>query len=52
MFTKEEIETAIKVINQVSGEPSVGIIADLIKDIRNASAPVIEKRVTSAEEKR
>jgi len=52
MFTKEEIETAIKVINQVSGEPSVGIIADLIKDIRNVSAPAKEVRVTEPKETR
>ena len=52
MPTKEELETAIKVINEIAGDPEVGVIADLVKDIRNASAPAKEVRVTEAKETR
>lgn len=33
MATKEQIASAIKIINQVSGTPDSGAIADLVKDI-------------------
>ena len=53
MFTKEEIETAIKVINEFAGTPDVGVIAELVKDIRKSSdAPTKEVRVTEAKETR
>lgn len=52
MPTKEELETAIKVINEIAGDPEVGVIADLVKDIRKASAPGKEVRVTEAKETR
>lgn len=52
MPTKEELETAIKVINEIAGDPEVGVIADLVKDIRKASAPAKEVRVTEAKETR
>jgi len=52
MPTKEEYETAIKVINEIAGSPSSGVIADLVKDIASASAPAKEVRVTEAKETR
>lgn len=53
MFTKDEIETAIKVINQIAGNPDVGVIAELVKDIRKSSdAPTKEVRVTEPKETR
>lgn len=52
MPTKEEFETAIKVINEIAGSPDVGVIADLLKDIEKASAPAKEVRVTEAKETR
>jgi hypothetical protein len=52
MFTKEEIETAIKVINEVSGSPEVGAVAELVKEIKGSSVPAKEIRVTEAKETR
>jgi hypothetical protein len=52
MPTKEEFETAIAVINEIAGSPDSGVIADLVNDIRKASAPAKEVRVTEAKETR
>jgi hypothetical protein len=52
MFTKEEIETAVKVINEFAGEPDSGVIADLVRDLKKSSAPVKENRVTEPKETR
>jgi hypothetical protein len=52
MFTKEEIEIAIKVINETAGEPDSGVIADLVRDLKKSSAPVKENRVTEPKETR
>lgn len=52
MPTKEEIEIAVKVINEVAGEPEVGLIAELVKDIKKASVPAKEVRITEAKETR
>lgn len=53
MFSKDEVETAIKVINTIAGNPDVGVIAELVKDIRKSSdAPTKEVRVTEAKETR
>lgn len=52
MPTKEEFETAIKVINEVAGSPEVGVIAELVKDIQKASAPTKDVRTVEAKETR
>jgi hypothetical protein len=52
MPTKEEYEIAIKVINEVAGSPDSGLIAELVKDIAEKSAPAKEVRVTEAKETR
>lgn len=52
MPTKEEIEIAVKVINEVAGAPEIGVIADLVKDIKGSSVPAKEVRVTEAKETR
>jgi hypothetical protein len=52
MPTKEEYETAIRVINEIAGSPDSGVIAELVKDIASASAPAKEVRVTEAKETR
>jgi len=36
MATKEQIEIAVKLINQVAGSPDSGAIAELIKDIEKS----------------
>jgi len=38
MLTKQELETAVKVIKEVAGDPVIGVIAELVKDIERASA--------------
>lgn len=52
MPTKAEFETAIKVINEIAGSPEIGAIAELVKDIKNASAPAKEVRVAEPKETR
>jgi hypothetical protein len=52
LFSKEEIATAIKVINEVAGAPSVGAIADLIKEIEKASTPAKDVRTVEPKETR
>jgi hypothetical protein len=52
MLTKEEVEIAIRVINEITGEPDSGVIADLVRDLKNSSAPVKETRVAEPKETR
>jgi hypothetical protein len=52
MPTREEIEIAVKVISEVAGEPTVGPVADLIKELKDSSVPAKEIRVTEAKETR
>lgn len=52
MPTKEEIEVAVKVINEVAGSPDAGVIADLIGEIEKSGITAKEVRVTSAKETR
>lgn len=58
MPTKDEIATAIKVVKEVSGDPSTGAIKELL-DLLNAPSkeaksftPVTETRVDSSTETR
>ncbi len=52
MPTKEEFETAIKVINEIAGAPESGAIAELVTEIKKASAPAKEVRVAEPKETR
>lgn len=57
MATKEQIEIAIKVINDVTGSPDSGVYADLIKDIRKSvenfdTSAAKEVRIVEAKETR
>jgi hypothetical protein len=52
MPTKQELETAVKVIKEVAGDPVIGVIAELVKDIERASATDKEVRVVEAKETR
>jgi hypothetical protein len=52
MPTKEELEIAIRVINEFAGEPDSGVIAELVRDLKKSSAPAKEVRVTEAKETR
>lgn len=52
MPTKDEYETAVKVIKHVALDPEIGVIAELVKDIQRASASDKEVRVVEAKETR
>jgi hypothetical protein len=55
MTTKDEILNAVKIVNEFAGKPSVGVIADLLKDLEqsaNTSTPAKEVRVVEAKETR
>ncbi len=52
MPTKEEYEIAVRIINEVAGSPESGAIAELVKDIKNVSAPAKEVRVAEPKETR
>jgi len=57
MATKEQIEIAIKVINDVAGSPDSGAIAELVKDIRKSAenfdtVAAKEVRIVEAKETR
>jgi hypothetical protein len=52
MATKEELEIAIRVINEFAGEPIVGVVAELVREMKNSSAPAKEVRVTEPKETR
>lgn len=50
MATKDEIETAIRVVREVSGNPDVGVIAELLKQLEaSAVAPKDVRTVTPKE---
>jgi len=54
MATKSELETAIKVINEVAGTPDSGIIAELVKELasKTSEQPTKEARVVEVKETR
>jgi hypothetical protein len=52
MPTKDEYETAVKVINEIAGSPESGAIAELVKDIQRVSASEKDVRVVEAKETR
>lgn len=53
MFTPEEIAIAVKVVNKVAGDPDSGVIADLVKEIKNFDQkPTKEVRIVEAKETR
>jgi hypothetical protein len=57
MATKEQIEIAIKLINEISGSPESGAIAELVKDIRKSednfdTSATKEVRIVEAKETR
>jgi hypothetical protein len=57
MATKEQIEIAVKVINEVTGSPDSGVIAELIKDIQKSevktdNTAAKEVRIVEAKETR
>lgn len=52
MPSKDEIEIAVKVINEIAGTPDSGLIAELVKEIKSSGAPTPEKRVIEAKETR
>ncbi len=43
MATKEQIEIAVKLINEVAGSPDSGAIAELIKDIEKSETKDFDK---------
>jgi hypothetical protein len=52
MATKEQIETAIKVIKDHTSNPESGIIADLIRELELLKLPAQEVRIIETKEKR
>jgi hypothetical protein len=52
MANSTDIKTAIAVIKEVAGDPSVGAIKDLIDLLETSTAPVKENRVVAVAEKR
>jgi len=57
MATKEQIEIAVKVINDVAGSPDSGAIAELVKEIqksetKNFDTTAKEVRVVESKETR
>jgi hypothetical protein len=43
MATKEQIEIAVKLINEVAGSPDSGPIAELVKDIQKSETKDFDK---------
>jgi len=55
MATPEEIKAAVKIVDDFAGNPGVGVIADLLKDLAKSaetSVPTKEVRVTDVKETR
>jgi hypothetical protein len=57
MATKEQIEIAVKVINEIAGSPDSGAIADLIKEmqkteVKTDNIAAKEVRIVEAKETR
>jgi hypothetical protein len=52
MATKEELEIAIRVINEFAGDPDSGVIAELVRDLKKSSVPAKEVRVAEPKETR
>jgi hypothetical protein len=43
MATKEQIEIAVKLINEVAGSPDSGAIAELVKEIQKSETKSFDK---------
>jgi hypothetical protein len=43
MATKEQIEIAVKLINEVAGSPDSGAIAELVKEIQKSEIKSFDK---------
>lgn len=57
MATKEQIEIAVKVINEIAGSPDSGAIADLLKEmqkpeVKTDNTATREVRIVEAKETR
>lgn len=52
MATKEEIEIAIRVVDEFAGSPDSGVVAELIRRMKESSTPAKEVRVVEAKETR
>ena len=52
MATKEEIEIALRVIREASGDPDVGVIADLVKQLEVSAVAVKDVRTVAPKETR
>ena len=52
MATKDEIELAVKLIKEIAGDPSVGVVKELIDAIQSSANPAKEVRVKAVEETR
>jgi hypothetical protein len=52
MATKDELEIAIKVINEHTGNPDSGVFAELVKELKASTTPLPEKRVVEQKETR
>lgn len=53
MATKEQIEIAVKVINEVAGSPDSGAIAELVKEIqKSGNKPEVKNFDNAAKEVR
>ena len=52
MANANDIKTAIAVIKEVAGDPSVGAIKDLIDLLENSGTESVEKRIVTAKEAR
>ena len=52
MATKDEYEIAARIVAEVSGNPSVGVVAYLINEIKKLSQPAKEVRVVEPKENR
>lgn len=52
MATKEEIETAVKLIKEVAGDPSMGAVKELIDLLERSGEATKEVRVNTVKETR
>ena len=43
MATKEQIEIAVKLINEIAGSPDSGAIAELVKEIQKSETKSFDK---------
>ena len=53
MATREEIASAVKIVGDFAGNPEIGVVAELLRDLTaSASLPTKEVRVTEVKETR